>query len=83
MIDVRRDGKGNVKVVATGDDTYDWAHKPGGAWPCSVLSGKGFCAGFQGGDLVELTMYGHRDVDVPIDEFNAFIEDATGSVNPQ
>ena len=31
---------GTIKLWLSVNDTYDWAHKPGAAWPCSKLSGK-------------------------------------------
>ena len=72
-----------VKVWASARDTYDWAHKPGAAWPCSTLSGHRFYAEFQGGDLVDLTVDGSSDEpDFDGHEFNAFIQYMLGTDHP-
>ena len=71
-----------VKVWLSANDTYDWANRPGESWPCSELSNKRVFAEFDHGDLVNVQING-RDRDVPIDEFNAMIEDFLGSVNPE
>jgi len=74
--------EGNVKIWASANDTYDWAHKPNGGWPCSTLSDHRFFAEFQNGDLIDFTMDGKSGPDIDGNEFNAFIEDYLGSVNP-
>ena len=57
-------------------DTYDWAHKPGAAWPCSTLAGHRLCATFDDGDLVDLTINGRRDSkDIDGHEFSAMTDD--------
>lgn len=38
---------------ADGDDTYNWAHKPGAVWPCSVLAGQPFRAMFDRNGLLD------------------------------
>ena len=73
---------GTVKIWASANDTYDWAHRPGESWPCSQLSGHRLFADFQNGDLVDMTIDG-KTKDVDSAEFNAFIEDKLGSVNPE
>ena len=72
-----------IKVWASADDTYNWAHRAGNSWLCSQLSGNRFFAEFQGGDLVDFTFNGKYGRDVDGTEFNAFIEDYLGSVNPK
>lgn len=73
----------SIKLWASSYDTYKWATKPNASWPCSQLSGKRFFAHFINGDLVDLTVNGRYGTDVDGTEFNAFIEDALGSVNPR
>lgn len=63
-----------VKLWASARDTYDWAHKPGAWWPCSVVSGKRLFAEFYKGDLVDVALDG-RDAEIPADEFNAITAD--------
>ena len=75
--------EGCVKVWASASDTFEWAHRPMNAWPCSQLSGKRLFAEFWDGDLVDYTVNGKSGIDLDATEFNAFIEDALGSVNPQ
>jgi len=77
----QRYGK-TVKVWLSERDTYNWANRPGASWPCSELFNKRVFAEFDHGDLVNVQING-RDRDVPIDEFNAMIEDFLGSVNPE
>lgn len=74
---------GTVKIWASANDTYNWAHSPGNSWPCSQLSGHRFFAEFMRGDLVGLTIDGKYGEDIDGNEFNAFIEDQLGSVNPE
>jgi hypothetical protein len=76
-------GDGTVKVWASANDTYDWAHRPGESWPCSMFSGHRLFAEFSNGDLVDFTIDGKYGRDIDGAEFNAFIEDTLGSVNPE
>ena len=59
-------------------DTYNWAHKSGASWPCSVLSGHRLYAQFdKGNDLIDVTIDG-KSKDCPgidINEFNAITSD--------
>ena len=67
-----------VKLWLTAEDTYQWARKPGAAWPCSFLSGKTLFAEFNDGDLVNYALDGRCDrttLDIPADEFNAITND--------
>lgn len=69
-----------VALWASANDTYDWAHKPGAAWPCSTLSGKRFSAAFDSNGLVELTVNGrtingHNYIEVDGSEFSAICAD--------
>lgn len=79
---IKRKGK-SVQIWASSNDTYNWATKPNATWPCSQLSGHRFYAEFFHGDLVAFTFDGKHGKDIDGTEFNAFIEDALGSVNPE
>ena len=73
---VERHGN-TVKVWLSANDTYDWAHRPGAAWPCSFLADKTLFAEFDDGDLVNYAVDGTtgEDVDLPADEFDAITSD--------
>ena len=73
---IKRDGD-NVKLWLSARDTYNWARRPGDAWPCSFLSGRRLFAEFDGqGDLIDLSIDGGRgDQDCPADEFTAMTDD--------
>ena len=66
-------------VWLSAHDTYDWAHKPGAAWPCSTLSGKCLVVVFEAnGDLVDVTVNGQglsMMSDTDGHEFNACLSD--------
>ena len=73
----------STKVWLSARETYDWAHRPGAAWPCSVLSGHRLFAEFdRNGGLVDITIDGNMDKDCPVDEFNAIMEDMLGTAQP-
>jgi len=57
-------------------DTYDWAHKPGGAWPCSTFNDRRVFAQFDTNGLCDLTVNG-RDAPDDIDgnEFSVMVAD--------
>jgi hypothetical protein len=76
-----QEGELTVKIWASARDTYDWAHRPGASWPCSQLSDHRLFAEFFNGDLVDLAIDG-RMKDIDATEFNAFIKDKLGSINP-
>ena len=63
-----------IKLWLSANDTYNWAHKAGSVWPCSVLSGHRLFAEFDNGDLIDMVIDG-RTKDCPADEFNAITED--------
>ena len=70
-----------VKVWLSANDTYDWAHKPGAAWPCNFLSNKRIFAEFNGGDLIDVAINGGRgDQDCPGHEFNAIMSDSANLI---
>ena len=66
-----------TQLWLSANDTYNWAHKPGAIWPCSVLSGHRLFAEFSNGDLVDIIIDG-RSKDCPADEFNAITSDFLG-----
>ena len=68
-----------VKLWLSANDTYEWAHRSGAAWPCSTLSGRRLFAEFSDGDLVDISINGGRgDQDCDGHEFNAITDDAIG-----
>lgn len=73
----------SIELWASERDTYDWATRPGAAWPCSHLRGSRFYAAFDASGLVDTTVDGRRGDDVPADEFSACCADlleASGKV---
>jgi len=71
---VKRYGK-TVKIWASVNDTYRWAHRSGESWPCSRLSGNRVFIELDNGDLVDLALNGEIPEDLDATELNAFIED--------
>lgn len=73
---IEKQGK-TIKLWLSAKDTYQWANKPGGAWPCSYLAGKRLFAEFYDGDLVDYTVNSKCDKipGVSADEFNAITSD--------
>lgn len=64
------------KVWISARETYNWAHKPDAAWPCSFLSDRRLFAEFDSNGLCDLAIDGGRgDQDCPADEFNALLAD--------
>ena len=45
---------GTIKLWLSSNDTYDWSHKPGAAWPCSKLSNKRLFIEIQNDNLIEI-----------------------------
>lgn len=80
----KKTGK-QVFLWASRRDTEEWANRPGKKWPCSTLSGNRLYAEFYDGDLVQVLLNGHMGEhdNLDVHEFNAFIEDAFGTVNPK
>lgn len=67
-----------VTVWLSATDTYEWARRPGEAWPCSELAGRRIRADFDSNGLLDLTIDGRPPGDrlyIPVDEFNALIAD--------
>lgn len=60
------------------NDTYNWANRPGKAWPCSTLSGKSLFVELDKGDLVDIRINGHMG-DCDSHELSCIIEDFIGS----
>lgn len=68
----------SVALWVSARETYDWAHRSGSAWPCSVLSGSRFFAAFDTNGLYDLTVNGGEASDVPSDELSAIVADLLG-----
>ena len=64
----------NVKLWLSGNDTWDWAHRPGESWPCSHLAGRRLFAEFQNGDLIDYRISG-PNIGCDATEFNAITSD--------
>lgn len=66
-----------TRLWLSANDTYNWAHKAGAAWPCSQLSNRRLFAEFdQRGDLVDMLIDGGRgEQDCDSNEFNACCTD--------
>ena len=64
-----------VTLWLSANDTYDWAHRPGNAWPCSTLSHKRLMAQFDSNGLLDLTVNGKDAQDIDGHEFNAITSD--------
>jgi len=72
---IKKSDNGNTQLWLSANDTYNWANKPDGKWPCSVLSGRRLYAEFdKSGDLVDMIIDGQRP-DCPADEFDAITSD--------
>ena len=70
---IKETGK-TVKIWASRDDTYWWAHNN---WPCSTIKDKSIFAEYYNGDLVDLLVNGKYGADIDGHELNAFIDDIT------
>ena len=70
-----QDSGDSLAMWVSTNDTYDWATRIGSAWPCSELSGHRFFAAFDTNGLVDLTVDGKDDSDIPCDELNAIVAD--------
>ena len=74
----------SVQIWASADDTYDWAHKTGAAWPCSTLSGSRFFAEFDSNGLVDLTVDGRIDTgDIDAHELSCICADLLADKLPK
>lgn len=56
-------------------DTYDWAHKAGAEWPCSVLSDRRLVVRVDSNGLYDLRVDGCRVEDVDPHELEAIVTD--------
>ena len=63
-----------LKIWLSDKDTYNWAHRPGRAWPCSWLSGKRVFAEYYKDDLVDMSINGRME-DCDGNEFDAIMRD--------
>lgn len=64
----------SVKLWASANDTYDWAHRDGSSWPCSQLSGNRFFAEFDSNGLCDFAING-RMADCDANELSACCSD--------
>lgn len=65
-----------TRIWLSANDTWEWAHRPGYAWPCSTLSGHRLFAAFDSrGDLIEIAVDGRDDADVDGVELSAITSD--------
>ena len=73
-----------VTLWASATDTEEWAmgFRSGRRWPTSVLSGQRMRCSFDSGGLNDMTVGGRGKIDIPADEFNAFVVDALRNVLP-
>lgn len=76
-----------VTIEASHGQLYDWAHRPGHAWPCSYLEEvDSVRAGFDANGLVGYLQQpdpGESGYHVPSDEFNAWSSDVLRDVLPE
>ena len=56
-------------------DTYDWAHRPGNSWPCSVLSDHRVVVCVDRNGLVDRAIDGKTDMDCDNAELMAIVSD--------
>lgn len=77
MARIKQESDGSIRINLSANDTYDWAHRTGKAWPCSQLSGRRVFAEFDSrGDLVDLAIDGGKgEQDVDGNEFAACASD--------
>jgi hypothetical protein len=57
------------------DDTYRWANRAGGWWPCSDISGKRLCVQVDSNGLVGVFVNGSGDADIDGNELDAIVSD--------
>lgn len=62
------------RMCLSASDTYDWAHKPGAAWPCSTISDKRIAVTVDSNGLCDFTMNG-RYADCDGNELSAIVAD--------
>lgn len=69
-------GDWGTKLWVSANETYEWAHRPGAAWPCSTLSNRRLFVEFDAqGNLVDLAINGRSDADCDGNELSALTSD--------
>ncbi len=70
----------SVRIDATHDELYAWAHRPGLSWPCSSLARiERIVVELDDGDLIDLDVwltderYAEDEPDIPADELYAWL----------
>jgi hypothetical protein len=71
----------SVKLWLSSNDTYEWAHRDGHAWPGSSLIGRRLFAEFDSNGLCDLTIDG-KSGDCDVNELNAITSDFLKSKLP-
>lgn len=72
----------HVAIAAHGGQLYQWAHRPGAVWPCSVLDDlDGIRAEFDSNGLLDLVTPSDSE-DLSADELNAWSSDVLRDVLP-
>jgi hypothetical protein len=69
-----KDFGNRVTIWLSADDTYEWAHRTGAAWPGSTLSGHRVRADYDTNGLWQLTVDGYSK-NVDAHELNAIVSD--------
>jgi len=66
---------GSLVVWLSARDTYDWAHRAGGNWPCSTTSGHRLVVGIaSNGDIQDFAIDG-KDGNVDSHELDCLLRD--------
>lgn len=69
-------GDFGTKIWISANETYEWAHRVGAAWPCSTLSGKRLFVEFdKSGNLTDIAVNGRDADDCDAHELNALTSD--------
>jgi hypothetical protein len=72
------DNGDSFTVWLSANETYQWARRPGEAWPCSQLAGHRVRASFDTNGLYDYAVDGRYHDDLDCNEFNALIADHVG-----
>ncbi len=75
--------KSGFALWLSANDTYNWAHRPGKAWPCSTVRGRRVALFVDMTGLVEFTVNGRDGVDVDSAELSAMLSDFVRDVLPR
>ena len=74
-----KDNGNSFTIWLSARDTYEWARKPGAAWPCATLANKRVCASFDTNGIYDLTINGLYPTEdggwIDGNEFSALIAD--------